>query len=91
MIATALAVQLGWGEVADVAQFRRGEQAGRPLSPRQQEILALLAQGRTNAQIADALVVSRHTVVAQLKLVYARLQVGSRAEAAVAALRLGLL
>ena len=74
----------------EVTEFKRGEEAGKPLSPRQQEILALLAQGRTNAEIAAALVVSRHTVHQHLKLIYTRLGVSCRVEATLAAVRLHL-
>lgn len=62
-----------------------GEQLGKPLSPRQREILALVAHGHTNREIATLLVISPHTVHAALRIIYARLGVSGRAQAALAA------
>lgn len=45
----------------------------RPLTPRQRDILPLLAAGKTNEQIAAALGVEPETIRAHLKLVYERL------------------
>jgi len=52
-----------------------------PLSKREQEVVDLLLQGKSNKQIALALGISDHTVEFHLKNVYAKLQVSSRAEA----------
>jgi DNA-binding NarL/FixJ family response regulator len=52
------------------------------LSPRQREILALLAQGRGNEQIADALELSPNTVKSHIRELYSRLGVRNRVEAA---------
>lgn len=48
------------------------------LTPRQQEILQLVAMGRTNRQIARVLVVSEATVRKHLENIYTRLDVGNR-------------
>ena len=48
------------------------------LSPREVEVLRLLAQGLSNAQIADKLVVSSHTVNHHLTSIYTKLNVNSR-------------
>jgi DNA-binding CsgD family transcriptional regulator len=56
--------------------------SGAPrLTPRQWEILRLVATGRTNLQIAHLLVVSEATVRKHLENIYERLEVNSRTEA----------
>jgi DNA-binding NarL/FixJ family response regulator len=67
-------------------------QAGLPaLTDRQAEVLALVGQGRSNKEIARALGVSERTVKDHLTIVFARLAVGSRAEAVARAGALGLI
>ena len=51
------------------------------LSPRELEVLRLVAVGRTNRQIASALVVSEHTVARHLQNIYGKLGVSSRTAA----------
>lgn len=52
------------------------------LSAREREFLALVAQGLTNAQIADQLSVSEHTVKFHLQNIFTKLGVNNRTEAA---------
>lgn len=54
---------------------------GPLLSGREREVLDLMAQGSTNAQIAAALVVSEGTVKSHVKRILRKLHVSSRAEA----------
>jgi len=67
------------------------DSSGRPaarvvdLSDRESEVLALIAKGLTNAQIADELYLSIETVKTYVKRLYAKLDVHNRAQAAVAA------
>jgi DNA-binding CsgD family transcriptional regulator len=69
---------------------------GRPngdmptLSPREREILTLLAEGNTQTQIAADLVLSPRTVATHIQNLLRMLGVHSRAEAVVAAYRAGL-
>jgi ATP/maltotriose-dependent transcriptional regulator MalT len=51
------------------------------LTPREIEVLGLVAEGLSNRQVAERLVVSEHTVHRHLANVYARLGVSSRAAA----------
>ena len=51
------------------------------LTPRQIEVLSLVAAGRTNRQIADELYVSEHTVRRHLQNIFTRIGVSSRAAA----------
>jgi DNA-binding CsgD family transcriptional regulator/tetratricopeptide (TPR) repeat protein len=60
------------------------------LTPRQLEVLGLIATGATNAEIAERLVVSPKTVDHHVSAVLAKLEVGSRREAADVAQDLGI-
>ena len=62
-----------------------------PLSVRECEVLALLAQGRSSQEIADQLVVAVSTVKTHIHHIYAKLQVGGRVRAIARARELGLL
>ena len=57
------------------------------LSPREQEILALLAEGLSNKEISARLFISFFTVRAHLMHIYEKLHVRSRTEAAAKFLR----
>jgi DNA-binding CsgD family transcriptional regulator len=61
-----------------------------PLSAREIEVLRLLAEGLTNAQIAEKLVISPTTVNAHLRHIYVKLDVTSRIAAARFAVEHGL-
>ena len=50
------------------------------LTPTEAQVARLVALGRTNREVADALFVSVHTVEANLKRIYGKLQVRSRTE-----------
>lgn len=60
------------------------------LSPREREVLALLAKGETNRSIAQALGISAETVQTHIRNLLGKLDVGSRLEAVAKAMRLGL-
>jgi DNA-binding CsgD family transcriptional regulator/tetratricopeptide (TPR) repeat protein len=70
-------------DVAKVESLAAGVQdrSSNPLSPREREVLAHVASGKTNREIAAALVISEHTVGRHLDNVFAKLGVGSRAAA----------
>lgn len=53
-----------------------------PLSPRQLEVAQLVCHGLTNEAVAKRLGISRRTVTTHLDHIYARLEIGSRAELA---------
>jgi DNA-binding CsgD family transcriptional regulator len=61
------------------------------LTPRQVEVLDLVVNGLTNAEIADELFVSPKTVDHHVSAILAKLDVGSRREAASVADELGLI
>jgi DNA-binding CsgD family transcriptional regulator len=61
------------------------------LTARECEVLRLVAQGLSDAEIADRLVVSRHTVHRHVANVRVKLRLPSRAAAVAYASRAGLL
>ena len=65
-----------------------GDELG--LTPREREVLALVAEGRTNRQIAEALFISDKTASVHVSNILAKLGVANRAEAAATVHRLGL-
>jgi DNA-binding CsgD family transcriptional regulator/tetratricopeptide (TPR) repeat protein len=60
------------------------------LTPREREVLALVADGRTNRQIAEALFISEKTASVHVSNILAKLGVANRGEAAAVAHRLRL-
>lgn len=66
------------------------ERPGILLTDREQEVLALLARGLTNKDIAQTLILSVRTVEAHLRNIYGKLQVNSRTEAALWAINHGI-
>jgi two-component system NarL family response regulator len=66
--------------VAAVRGDKEAQQAAE-LTPREGELLRLMAAGRSHKEIADALKISPHTVNAHFKNIYAKLQASGRQEA----------
>ncbi|HEV2322607.1 MAG TPA: response regulator transcription factor [Terracidiphilus sp.] len=60
------------------------------LSPREREVLALIVAGRSNKEIAAELGISRATVKFHVSIIFSRMGVEDRTQAAVAALQRGL-
>jgi DNA-binding CsgD family transcriptional regulator len=60
------------------------------LSPREHEVLRVLAEGRTNREIAERLFISERTVDVHVRNILGKLGVAGRVEATSVALRLGL-
>lgn len=70
-----------------------GETAVRPasaLTQRETDILALLAEGRSNRDISRALFLSEKTVKAHLAAIFRKLGVTNRTQAAMAAVSMGI-
>jgi DNA-binding NarL/FixJ family response regulator len=61
------------------------------LTPREREILALVAQGHANRTIAEKLVISERTARTHVSNVLGKLQLSSRTQAALLAIREGLI
>ena len=82
--------------LAPFAQKDAAVQATQPLlperiSPREREVLHLLAQGRSNQEIANALVISVETVKGHVSSLLAKLEVDNRTQVVIRARSLRLL
>jgi DNA-binding NarL/FixJ family response regulator len=77
--------------VRQMEQPAAGASPSVELSPREREVLALLARGWDNARIAAALYVSRATVKHHISSILKKLRVDNRIQAAVHAVQQGLL
>ncbi len=75
------------GQAGDIRQGMLVE----PITERELEVLKLMAEGRSNPEIADELVIALGTVKAHSSSIYRKLDVRSRTEAVVKAGELGLL
>lgn len=75
-------------EAGQTARARAGK-PGRPagLSEREVEVLALMAQGCSNAEVAERLVISRRTAEHHAQHIYAKIGVSTRAGAALFAVQ----
>jgi DNA-binding NarL/FixJ family response regulator len=78
---------------ADLAEAmkRKLSPSGPKLSPREREVLQLLADGLGVAQISRQLYISESTTKTHISKLYEKLGAGNRAQALMSALRLGLL
>lgn len=61
------------------------------LSPREQDVLKLVADGKTNRAIAITLGISEHTVKNYMRAIRNKFDTNSRAEAVAVAIRAGLI
>jgi two-component system response regulator DegU len=86
--------QQGWisrGIAAQIASWMQvGGLKGSGLTRREQETLDLLVQGKTNQAIAATLKISEKTVEKHVKSIFDKLEVSSRVEAAVIAVKQGI-
>ena len=83
---------LGAGPDVDRGTIACSSRTQRPdgLTPREVEVLRLVASGRSNAQIAAELVLSEKTVARHLSNIFTKIDVGSRTAAAAYAYERGL-
>ena len=68
-------------ELVQPARGRAGADAPEGLTAREVEVLALVAEGLTDAEVAERLVVSIRTVHAHLRSIYRKLDVRTRSAA----------
>jgi DNA-binding NarL/FixJ family response regulator len=62
-----------------------------PLTTREEEVLTYIAKGLNRIEVGEALCVSVHTVTTHVRSIYSKLDISSRAEATVEAIRRGLI
>ncbi len=77
-------------DVAEPASASAPEPAPLGLTPREHQVLLLVAEGRTNREIGEELFMSEKTASVHVSRILAKLGVGGRVEAAAVAHRLGL-
>jgi pimeloyl-ACP methyl ester carboxylesterase/DNA-binding CsgD family transcriptional regulator len=75
------------GKAAGKSAVRVASRAHDPLTRREREVVGLLARGRTNREIADALIISERTVENHVSNVLGKLSLETRAQVAIWALR----
>ena len=77
-------------EVARLLAEGRSEPAGAQLTPREREVLAALARGRANREIARQLGLAEKTVKTHVSAILTKLGVQDRTQAALYAVRAGI-
>jgi two-component system NarL family response regulator len=91
IIGTIRAVHSGTAELPSTVAQRLDERLQRQgLTAREQEVLLLLVKGRSNKEIAGALFISEETVKSHLKTLFGKLGVRDRTDAAISAIRHGI-
>ena len=77
--------------MAEVTTPTRGRDPAAELTAREMEVLRLIAQGRTNAEIGTELVITERTVKAHVSNLLGKLHLSDRTQAAIYAWREGLM
>jgi NarL family two-component system response regulator LiaR len=83
-------VQLAPEAVARLMHEVHAPEAPQALTERETEVLKLLARGKANKQIANSLFIEEETVKAHVSSILMKLSVSSRTQAALHAVRIGL-
>jgi DNA-binding NarL/FixJ family response regulator len=79
------------GRLLDHIRHERDTPEPEPLTPRELEVLALLARGLPNKEIADSLYIGERTVKFHVSSILAKLDAANRTEAARIAIGRGLI
>jgi len=69
----------------------RAEEATEPLTPREIEVIEMLAEGMSNKAIAHRLEISEHTAKFHVNSILTKLHAGTRTEAVMRGIRRGLI
>ncbi|HET7559093.1 MAG TPA: response regulator transcription factor [Limnochordia bacterium] len=70
--------------------FSRGRERLSELTPREVDVIKLIAKGYTNQQIADELFISPHTAKNHVSNIYRKLGIDDRTRVALIAIQAGL-
>lgn len=89
-VAHRVIAELGAGPGGRMTRTAEAQKQIEPLTPREQEVLALVAAGLSNAEIAGRLFLVEGTVKAYVSAVLTRLGVKNRVQAAIIAYEAGL-
>ena len=84
-------IESGTAGSEDTPSARANKPGRGPLTRRQREVLALVAEGLSDREIAARLYLSEHTVHRHMANIMSRLQVGSRSAAVARGIREGLI
>ncbi len=84
-------LHINGGLVIRPRQNDRAPMEAQPLTDREREVLALVAEGNSNKLIGDRLAISERTVKSHLTYIMTKLRASDRTHAVVTAVRLGWL
>lgn len=91
LVDTLAAVSSGKKRLSAAVAAKLAERLSRPsLSARELEVLKLLAQGKSNAEIAEVLVLAEGTVKLHIHHILRKMQVSDRSAAISAAIKRGI-
>jgi DNA-binding NarL/FixJ family response regulator len=92
LVNTIREVHAGGGPIApDVGRKFADRVARQPLTPRELEVLRLIAGGLRNKEIAARLDIGEQTAMSHIKNIFAKLQVNDRTKAVTVALQRGII
>ena len=84
-------VELGVPFLAQAQTHEPVEEIIEPLTPREMDVLEMLAEGLSNKMIAHRLAISDHTAKFHVNSILSKLNAGTRTEAVTRGIRLGLI
>ena len=84
-------VESGVHILASHQTYEPVEEIVEPLTPREMDVLEMLAEGLSNKMIAHRLSISDHTAKFHVNSILAKLNAGTRTEAVTRGIRLGLI
>jgi DNA-binding NarL/FixJ family response regulator len=84
-------VEAGLSFLAPAQSDEPAEQIVEPLTPREMDVLEMLAEGLSNKLIAHRLSISDHTAKFHVNSILAKLNAGTRTEAVTRGIRVGLI
>jgi len=89
--AAGLQVMAAEEGMAETSMHEPVEEIVEPLTPREMDVLEMLAEGLSNKMIAHRLSISDHTAKFHVNSILAKLHAGTRTEAVTRGIRLGLI
>jgi len=87
---TALSPHLAATVLAEVRKFEGQKKSDRVITKREEEVLQLIADGRSTPEVAEDLFISQKTVKNHLASIYQKLDARDRTQAVLQAVRMGI-